>query len=214
MTHEVMRSRLGAAGVVAVVRAPSAAAAVAVVDALVAGGVTAIELTFTIPGVAVALKRVRDTYGTAVLLGAGTIRTPQDARAAAEEGASFLVSPGVVPAVVGAMLETGAFTLVGVLTPSEVMLANDLGADAVKLFPASLGGPGYLRALRGPFPDVTWFPTGGVSPANLREWFDAGATAVGAGGELIPARAVQSGDWERITELARSFVAAVGEGGR
>jgi 2-dehydro-3-deoxyphosphogluconate aldolase/(4S)-4-hydroxy-2-oxoglutarate aldolase len=214
MTHEVMLSRLGAAGVVAVVRAPSVAAAVAVVDALVAGGVTAIELTFTIPGAAEALKRVRDTYGTAVLLGAGTIRTPQDARAAAKEGASFLVSPGVVPAVVGAMLETGAFTLVGALTPSEVMLANDLGADAVKLFPASLGGPGYLRALRGPFPDVAWFPTGGVSPANLREWCDAGATAVGAGGELTPTQAVRSGDWERITGLARSFVAAVGEGGR
>ena len=128
-------------------------------------------------------------------------------------GASFLVSPGVVPAVVGAMLQTGAFTLVGALTPSEVMLADDLGAGAVKLFPASLGGPAYLRALRGPFPDVAWFPTGGVSPANLREWLDAGATAVGAGGELTPARAVQSGDWERITGLARSFVAAAGGGG-
>ena len=93
------------------------------------------------------------------------------------------------------------------------MLANDLDADAVKLFPASLGGPAYLRALRGPFPDVAWFPTGGVSPANLREWLDAGATAVGAGGELTPAQAVQSGDWERITGLARSFVAAVGGGG-
>lgn len=212
-TNEVLLSQLKTAGIVAVVRAPSVATAVATVDALVTGGVTAIELTFTIPGAAEALRRVSDTYGSAVLLGAGTIRTPEDALAAVKGGASFLVSPGVVPAVVGAMLQTGAFTLVGALTPSEVMLADDLGAGAVKLFPASLGGPAYLRALRGPFPDVAWFPTGGVSPANLREWLDAGATAVGAGGELTPARAVQSGDWERITGLARSFVAAAGGGG-
>ena len=140
-TNEALLSQLKTAGIVAVVRAPSAATAVATVDALVTGGVTAIELTFTIPGAAEALRRVSDTYGSSVLLGAGTIRTPEDALAAVKGGASFLVSPGVVPAVVGAMLQTGAFTLVGALTPSEVMLANDLGASAVKLFPASLGGP-------------------------------------------------------------------------
>ena len=126
-TNEVLLSQLKTAGIVAVVRAPSVATAVATVDALVTGGVTAIELTFTIPGAAEALRRVSDTYGSAVLLGAGTIRTPEDALAAVKGGASFLVSPGVIPAVVGAMLQTGAFTLVGALTPTEVMLANDLG---------------------------------------------------------------------------------------
>lgn len=193
--------------VVAVLRAPSAAAAVSTVDALVAGGVTGIEITYSTPDVPTVLREVRDRHPD-VLLGAGTVRTPAHAEEAAAAGAEFLVSPGTLPEVTRAMLGTGATVLSGALTPTEVMTAVDLGVHVVKLFPSSLGGPAYLKALRGPFPDVDFCPTGGVNPGNLGDWLAAGAVAVGAGGELTPAKALASGDWAAVTAAAREFRAA------
>jgi 2-dehydro-3-deoxyphosphogluconate aldolase/(4S)-4-hydroxy-2-oxoglutarate aldolase len=105
------------------------------------------------------------------------------------------------------MADSGLLTMVGALTPSEVMAARRL-SDVVKLFPGSLGGPAYLKALRGPFPDIPFMPTGGVSRDNLQTWLDAGAVAVGAGGELVPAAALAAGDWRQVTERAAGFVAA------
>jgi 2-dehydro-3-deoxyphosphogluconate aldolase / (4S)-4-hydroxy-2-oxoglutarate aldolase len=198
---------LRATVVVAVLRAPSAAAAVSAVDALVAGGLTGIEVTYSTPDVPVVLREVRDRHPD-VVLGAGTVRTPAHAEEAAAAGAEFLVSPGTLPEVTRAMLGTGATVLSGALTPSEVMLATDLGVHVVKLFPSSLGGPAYLKALRGPFPDVDFCPTGGVRPGNLGDWLAAGAVAVGAGGELTPASALATGDWEAVTAAAREFRAA------
>ncbi len=198
---------LRATVVVAVLRAPSVAAAVSTVDALVAGGITGIEVTYSTPDVPAVLREVRDRHSD-VLLGAGTVRTPAHAEEAAAAGAEFLVSPGTLPDVARAMLATGATVLCGALTPSEVMTAVDLGVHVVKLFPSSLGGPAYLKALRGPFPDVDFCPTGGVDPDNLADWLAAGALAVGAGGELTPARALASGDWDAVTAAARRFRAA------
>ena len=193
--------------VIAVLRAPSAAAAVSAVDALVAGGVTGIEVTYSTPDVPVVLREVRDRHPH-VVLGAGTVLTTGHAEEAVAAGAAFLVSPGTVPDLTRAMLATGAAVLSGALSPTEVMVAVDLGAHVVKLFPASLGGPGLLRALRGPFPDVPFCPTGGVDPGNLADWLAAGAVAVGAGGELCPTRALAEGDWEAITASAQRFASA------
>lgn len=191
--------------VFAVIRAPDPDGAIAAVDALVRGGVTGIEITYSTPGVPEVLAAVAERHGDAVLLGAGTLRTPAQAREAVAAGATFLVSPGLDDELVGAMRGTGATTMAGALTPTEVMRAEALGVDVVKLFPAALGGPAYVRALRGPFPDTPFMPTGGVSPANLRDWLDAGVIAVGAGSELCSAPDVAEGRLEAIEAKARGF---------
>ena len=200
--------RLRAAGVVAVLRAASAETAVRAVGALVAGGITGIEITYSTPDAADAIFEVGRRHGTSIYLGAGTVLSEQQARESVDAGARFLVSPGTDVTLTAAMINTGATVLAGALTPSEVMATRRCGAHVIKLFPASLGGPGYLRSLRGPFPDVAFVPTGGVNPENMVEWFTAGAVAVGAGGELCPAAAMASGRWEEITALAERFTAA------
>jgi 2-dehydro-3-deoxyphosphogluconate aldolase/(4S)-4-hydroxy-2-oxoglutarate aldolase len=197
------------AGVVAVVRAPAAAAAVSTADALIAGGVRAIEITFTTPDATTAIAELAARYGDSIVLGAGTIVVPAQAEAAAAAGAAFLVSPGSSPGVAKAMTATGRVVMLGALTPTEVMAAMDLGADAIKVFPGSLGGPAYLRSLRGPFPRAPFLPTGGVTAGNLGEWFAAGVTAVGAGSELCPAAAIAAGHWDVITGNAEEFTAAL-----
>ncbi|WP_375432875.1 bifunctional 4-hydroxy-2-oxoglutarate aldolase/2-dehydro-3-deoxy-phosphogluconate aldolase [uncultured Friedmanniella sp.] len=196
------------AGVVAVLRAPSAAAALGATEALLAGGVTGIEITYSTPDAAAVIAEVRRRHGEAVYLGAGTVLTAAHAHESVEAGAEFLVSPGTRPGLAEAMLATGVTVLSGALTPSEVMGALDAGVHVVKLFPASLGGPAFLKALRGPFPDVPFVPTGGVNAGNLAEWLAAGAVAVGAGGELCSATAMATGDWATITTSAAEFAAA------
>jgi 2-dehydro-3-deoxyphosphogluconate aldolase/(4S)-4-hydroxy-2-oxoglutarate aldolase len=129
-------------------------------------------------------------------------------REAVAAGARYLVSPGLDAEVAAAMADSGLLSMVGALTPSEVMAARRVG-DVVKLFPGSLGGPAYLKALRGPFPNVPFMPTGGVSRDNVRAWLDAGAVAVGAGGELVPSAALAAGDWQQISDRAADFVAAL-----
>lgn len=146
--------RLRRACVVAVIRAPDAAGAIRAVDALVRGGVTGIEITYSTPDVPRVLRAVAEHHGDAVLLGAGTLRTAAHVREAVAAGAEFLVSPGLDDELVAAMLASGATTMAGALTPTEVMRADQLGVHVVKLFPASLGGPEYVRSLRGPFPDT------------------------------------------------------------
>jgi 2-dehydro-3-deoxyphosphogluconate aldolase/(4S)-4-hydroxy-2-oxoglutarate aldolase len=197
--------RLRELRVVAVIRAPDAAGAVRAVDALVRGGVTGIEITYTTPDVPAVLAAVAERHGDAVLLGAGTVRTPAQASEAVAAGARFLVAPGLDDELVAAMRATGVVTMAGALTPTEVMRAQALGVDVVKVFPASLGGPAYIRALRGPFPDVPFMPTGGVSAANLREWLDAGVVAVGAGSDLCSAADIAEGRFEAIETSARAF---------
>lgn len=172
------------------------------------GGVTAIEITYSTPDPALAIAEITRRHGDRVYVGAGTIVRPEQAREVADAGARFLVSPGSTPEIAEAMLATGLVTMLGALTPTEIMVATALGADVVKLFPASLGGPAFMRALRGPFPDVPIMPTGGVNAANLREWFEAGVVAVGAGGELVSNSLILAGDWSAIEASARAFTAA------
>lgn len=206
-TASVLRG-LERAGVLAVLRAPTAEQAVQAVDALVAGGVIGIEITYSTPGATDVIAEVARRHGNTVYLGAGTVLTRAHAEQAVAVGATFLVSPGTDEPVVAAMKETGAAVFTGALTPTEVMAALRLDVHAVKIFPASLGGPAYLRSLRGPFPDVAFMPTGGVSSDNIKDWLAAGAVAVGAGSELCSAAAMAAGRWDEIESTARRFSAA------
>lgn len=197
-----------AEGLLAVVRGESRSAALEVVGALIEGGVLGIEITLTTPEAPQVIRDLDEEYGDDILLGAGTVITREQVEQAAEAGATFLVSPGCDPELLPAMLGTGLLVLPGVLTPSEIMLARRLGAQAMKLFPGSSGGTSYLRALRGPFPGVPFVPTGGVSLENIVDWFAAGAFAVGAGGALAPS-SIRRRDRGEVVENARLFAEAV-----
>ncbi len=200
--------RIRAAGLIAVIRAARPDEAVRVAGALLAGGIPAVELTFSTPGAAEALAEVRRRYGEEVLIGAGTIREPAQVEAAVRAGAAFLVTAHLRLDLLAAMLQTGLPVAPGVFTPSEVAQALDAGAQAVKLFPASTGGPRHLRALLGPFPGLRVIPTGGIGIDDLGGWFAAGALAVGIGSELAPRELVSTGRWDEITRLAERFAAA------
>lgn len=191
--------------VLAVLRAPSAESAIRTADALVDGGVTGLEITYTTPDAPAVIRALNEKYGDRIYLGAGTVTTAREAERAADAGARFLVSPGTRESLTAAMKATGLVVMTGALTPTEVLAAVEYGSDVVKIFPASLGGPAYLRALRGPFPGVPLMPTGGVTPENIDDWFDAGAIAVGAGGDLCPAAALAEEDWAEITRRAELF---------
>ena len=161
-------------GVVAVIRSPSADAALLASHALVRGGVTGIEITFSTPDAAQAIARARRELSGA-LVGAGTVLNAEDLEAACDAGASFLVSPHTDSALIARAVERGVPFLAGALTPTEVVHAFNAGAACVKLFPGSAVGPQYLKALRGPLPHIPLMPTGGVDEHNLAEWFSAGA---------------------------------------
>lgn len=193
--------------VAAIVRARDAEEAVQIAEALHAGGLGAIELTFTTPGCAEALAETRRRLGDGLLLGAGTITTPTEACAAADAGADFLVSPHLDEALLEAELATGLLAVPGVLTPSEVAAALRAGATLVKLFPASTVGVGHLRALFGPFPGLRAMPAGGVSLETAPSWLAAGALAVGVGGELLPKALREARDWAGIRDNAERLLA-------
>ncbi|QIN82205.1 bifunctional 4-hydroxy-2-oxoglutarate aldolase/2-dehydro-3-deoxy-phosphogluconate aldolase [Rubrobacter tropicus] len=208
MGSDQVLKKTGELGLLAVVRGESRQAAMEVVGALVEGGVLGIEVTFTTPEAPQVIRDLGSEYGDDILLGAGTVITPEQVAQAAEAGSAFLVSPGCDPDLLPTMLETGLLVLPGVLTPSEVMLARRLGAPALKFFPGSSGGPSHLKALLGPFPDVSFIPTGGVSADNVSDWFAAGALAVGAGSALAPP-SLAGRDRAEVVENARRFAEAV-----
>lgn len=201
---------LARAKVISVLRGPSPEGTVRAARALVAGGITGIEVTYSTPDAARVIAELKAHYGERIVLGAGTVRTVEQAEEAADAGAAFLVSPGATARLAAAMRATGLVTLMGAMTPSEVLHALDWGADVVKLFPSSLGGIPFLRSLRGPFPDVQFCPTGGVNAANVADWFAAGAFAVGAGSELCAAKDIADRNWEGIETTARAFARAAG----
>jgi 2-dehydro-3-deoxyphosphogluconate aldolase/(4S)-4-hydroxy-2-oxoglutarate aldolase len=209
MTKAETLARIRDIGLVAVIRGPSAELTLQTVEALVAGGVQGIEITYSTPDAENVVSLLAEKYGDSILLGMGTLTIPAQAKAAQAAGASYLVSPVCDPDLVRAMLATGLLTMAGALTPTEVLLAHRLGSDVVKLFPGSLTGPGYVKALRGPFPDIPLMPTGGVSAANVAEWLAAGVIAVGAGSELCPPQLAREGRFDEITRLASEFVSVV-----
>jgi 2-dehydro-3-deoxyphosphogluconate aldolase/(4S)-4-hydroxy-2-oxoglutarate aldolase len=201
-----------AVGIIPVIRTESADAALAVVEALAEAGLAVAEITMTVPGAMDAIASVAKRFGERVLVGAGTVTDADTARRAVDAGAEFIVSPCLVPEVIDAARRSDVAVLPGALTPTEVLEAFRLGGDMVKVFPAqNVGGASYLRALRGPFPEIPLVPTGGVTLDNVREMFEAGAAAVGVGGELISKDALARRDYAAIGALAARFLAAVRE---
>ncbi|MGQ0634555.1 MAG: bifunctional 4-hydroxy-2-oxoglutarate aldolase/2-dehydro-3-deoxy-phosphogluconate aldolase [Planctomycetaceae bacterium] len=196
-------------GIVAIIRATSSERLVEVARALCDGGIDVVEVTFTVPGVLEIISAVRKALGKNLLLGAGTVLDSESARAALLAGAEFLVSPTVNLDVIRLAHRYDKLVLPGAFTPTEVLTAWEAGADIVKLFPADLGGPGYLKSLRGPLPQVRLLPTGGVNLDTIAEFFKSGACAVGLGGALIEPQAVETGDVARIQGLAERYVVAV-----
>jgi 2-dehydro-3-deoxyphosphogluconate aldolase/(4S)-4-hydroxy-2-oxoglutarate aldolase len=197
-------------GIVPVIRADSADTALRIVDALVSGGIRTLEITMTVPDAIGAIKAVSDRFGSSVLLGAGTVTSRALAEGSLDAGAEFLVTPCVVPDVIAVAKERGVAVLPGAMTPTEVFTAWSAGGDIVKIFPASnVGGASYLKALKGPFPQIPLCPTGGVNLQTIGEFVKAGAAAVGVGGELVSKAAIDAGDYGKITELAKQYVSAL-----
>jgi 2-dehydro-3-deoxyphosphogluconate aldolase/(4S)-4-hydroxy-2-oxoglutarate aldolase len=196
-------------GIVAIIRATSGEQLVNVARALHEGGIDVIEVTFTVPNVLEILAAVRKDLGKKILLGAGTVLDPETCRAALLAGAEFIVSPSLNLEVIKLCKRYGKLVMPGAFTPTEIVTAWEAGADIVKLFPADCVGPNYLKALRGPLPQVRILPTGGVDLKTLPEFFKAGACAVGLGGQLVEKSAVESGNMTRIRQLAAQYVALV-----
>ena len=196
--------------VLSVVRADHIPDAGRLCHALAEGGIRTVELTFTTPDVLEHLRRSADAVaGSGVVLGVGTVLTGEQATAAIDAGARFLVTPGIRAEVAAAAVARSVPVFLGAFTPTEVAQAVDLGASAVKIFPAKRLGADYLSDLHGPYPEVELLPSGGISAANAREFLDAGALAVCAGTSVVPPDRVAAGDWADITARAKAFVAAL-----
>lgn len=208
-TKETILQNIHQLGLLAVIRGPSPELTIKMVSALVEGGVTGIEVTFSTPDALSVVRSLDQEFGSKITLGMGTLTRPEQAQAAKEAGAVFLVSPHTEENLAEAMTGTGLPVMMGAFTPSEVMKAWNLQSDVIKIFPGSLGGPGLMKSLKGPFPDIPMMPTGGVTEENLGDWFKAGAFAVGAGSNLCPKDLALAGEFSRITEIARRFVTAV-----
>ncbi len=196
-------------GVVAIVRVSSAREAVDVCMAIARGGVTPIEVTMTVPGAIDAIREFKSAVKEEVLIGAGTVLDPETARACILAGADFIVSPTLNLEVIKVCRRYSKIIIPGTFTPTEILTAWEAGADIVKVFPASVGGPGYLKDIMGPLPQVKLVPTGGVNLETTPEFIKAGAVAVAAGSSLVNKKAVSEQNWDAITDTARKFVAAV-----
>jgi 2-dehydro-3-deoxyphosphogluconate aldolase/(4S)-4-hydroxy-2-oxoglutarate aldolase len=181
------------------------------VAALVKGGVFGIEITYTTPSAVEVACQLNKKYGDEILLGMGTLTQPEQAAEAHTAGAQFLVSPICEQLLAQAMSATDLTVMIGAFTPTEVHKAYRLGSDVVKIFPGSVVGPGYLKSLHGPFPEIRMMPTGGVDLKNIADWFTAGAFAIGAGSKLCPGTWAKEGRFGDITERASQFVRAVAD---
>ena len=206
LPHPEFRQALAAEPVIAVVRAPSIPDAPALCAALAAGGITYTELTFSTPNV---VPHLRAAVAAGHRIGAGTVLTAEQAKDAIDAGVSFLVTPGLRPAVAEAAHDAGIPVVLGALTPTEVATALDLGTAAVKIFPARAFGPGYFKDLRGPYPGLPLVASGGVNAGNAADFLAQGALAVCAGTDVVPPDVVAAGDWDEITRRAAAFLAAL-----
>ena len=206
MSKDVDLKRVLDLGLVAIIRAPSGEKLLSVAEALYAGGIDVIEVTFTVPGIIDIIKQLKQSIGEKVLLGAGTVLDPESARAAMLAGAEFIVTPTVNPSVIQMCRRYDKVVMAGGYTPTEILSAWEAGADIVKVFPADVGGPGYLKAIKGPLPQVRLLPTGGVNLDTLEGFVNAGACAVGLGSSLVEKEALASGDMDRIQKLASHYV--------
>jgi 2-dehydro-3-deoxyphosphogluconate aldolase/(4S)-4-hydroxy-2-oxoglutarate aldolase len=210
MTKEEVRRRILEIGIIPVVRAHSAEHALMASFAVAAGGIPIVEVTLTVPGAVEVIAELTRTVGGDVLIGAGTVLDADDAQACLDAGAQFIVSPGFDRDTVDLAKEAGVLTMAGALTPTEVITAWKAGSDFVKVFPCgNVGGPSYIKALKAALPRIPMIPTGGVNLITAAQFLAAGACALGIGGDLISASALERGAPEEITEAARQYVAVV-----
>jgi 2-dehydro-3-deoxyphosphogluconate aldolase/(4S)-4-hydroxy-2-oxoglutarate aldolase len=209
MSQDQTLHRILEGGIVAVVRSESPDLLVEVVRALAEGGVTASEITLTVPNAIEVIRKVRDALGNSIVLGAGSVLDPETARAALLAGAEYIVGPNLNLDVVRICRRYGKVVMPGALTPTEVVAAWEAGADVVKIFPSDLGGPPYIKALRAPLPQVRMMPTGGVDLSTAEAFLKAGACCLGVGGSLVEAKAVAEGDFARLRDLAGQFSSIV-----
>jgi 2-dehydro-3-deoxyphosphogluconate aldolase/(4S)-4-hydroxy-2-oxoglutarate aldolase len=199
-------------GLIPVLRAKSVAQGRAVVEAMIAGGVTVVEVTMTVPGAVDLLKELKKAYGDKLLLGSGTVTTADQAQATIDAGAEFVVSPSLHPEVIATTKKNGKISCPGALTPTEAITAYNAGADYVKIFPCSaVGGASYLKSLLAPFPFLKIVPTGGVTLQTAESFIKAGARALGVGTDLVNLAAIDAGKPETITETARAYLKVLAE---
>ncbi len=209
---ETTQETLERVGLIPVLRAKNPAQGRAVVEAMIAGGVTVVEVTMTVPGAVELLKELKKEYGAKILLGSGTVTTADQCQATIDAGAEFVVSPSLHPEVINTTKKNGKVSCPGALTPTEAITAWNAGADYVKIFPCSaLGGASYLKALLAPFPHLKLIPTGGVTLQTAESFLRAGARALGVGSDLVNLAAVDAGHPETITETARAYLKILAE---
>ena len=209
-TKETAIARIREVGVIPIVRTTSTEDAFRAAEAIINGGIGIAEITMTVPNAIRVMERLAERFGDKVLLGAGTILDPESCRAAFFAGAEFIVTPSLDVRVIEMARRHSKTCMPGAMTATEAVTAWQAGADFVKIFPCGpIGGPSYIKALRGPFPNIEFVPTGGVTLESTPAYIKAGAAAVAVGGELVDMKAVQAGKLDVIAQNARQFVEAV-----
>ena len=212
MKKEEVRQRIIDIGIVPVLRVSSPKLALEAAEAVLAGGIPVVEVTMTIPKAVDVIRKLVKSMSTDVIVGAGTVLDAEAARQCLDAGAEFLVSPIFDPETMKLGNHAGKLILAGALTPTEIMNAWSGGSDLVKVFPCgNVGGPKYIQALRGPFPQIPLVPTGGVSLDTAAAFITAGASALGVGSELISESELKAGNPKHITRTAKRFVIIVQE---
>jgi 2-dehydro-3-deoxyphosphogluconate aldolase / (4S)-4-hydroxy-2-oxoglutarate aldolase len=210
MTKQQILSSIMEIGVIPVVRTSTAEAAIRSIEAIHRGGVRAAEITMTVPGAIRALEKVADQFGDTIVLGAGTVLDPETARACMLAGAQFFVTPALNLKTIEIAQRYSKPIMPGALTPTEVVTAWEAGADVVKVFPASaVGGAKYIKALKGPFPQIEMIPTGGVNLDTAADFLKAGACAIAVGGELVDPATIKEGKFEVFEQRARQYLEIV-----
>ena len=195
-------------GIIAVVRAQQAQQVIPLSEALLAGGVVAIEITLTTPNAIEAIRDACTKFGSRALIGVGTVLDSTACHAALEAGAEFVVTPICRPEFVSIVHQAGRPIMLGAFSPTEAQTAHEAGADFIKIFPADSLGPSYVKALRAPLPHLRIVPTGGVEVDNVRDFLQAGCAALGVGSALVSAKILQVADWQELTRRAAEFVRA------
>ena len=206
MSNPANLDRIHRGGIVAVIRAANGDLLCDVAEALLAGGVEVMEVTFTVPRAHQALERMAERIGDKILLGAGTVLDAETARVALLSGAEFIVSPTLNLDVIRLCRRYDKLVMPGAFSPTEILTAWEAGADIVKVFPSDITGPAYLKALAGPLPQIRLMPTGGVTPETVAAFLQSGAFALGVGSSLVDPKAVAAGQLQAIEKRARQFV--------
>jgi 2-dehydro-3-deoxyphosphogluconate aldolase/(4S)-4-hydroxy-2-oxoglutarate aldolase len=210
MNIEQSSRRIAEVGIIPVIRAANSAEARQAVQAIYAGGISIVEITMTIPDCPTVIREVVREYGDKILVGAGTVLNYEQATQCFDAGAEFLVSPGLCLPVLKAAHARSKLAIPGAMTPTELIAGSNEGAKLIKIFPCeNLGGPKYIKALKGPFPDAGLIPTGGVTLSNVADYFAAGSFAVGIGSELADLKVLRAGKASEVTATAKALLESV-----